>query len=187
MLELIVVLLLLRCTGNPQYKLRDFFQEKQSTSERNWLLASALGFVFLVVLVFITSIIADTLVGTKVSCFHFLFQLQYQFDCWKVYICSWNICFSLEACKTKAPDKLVDFECVCYWSSYLHFKLVQSRSIVGDKVNVHLQMHFLVYLHRSLAVWCEKVNIIHELCRKLTIQSWRKFFQVVQYRQHHAF
>ncbi|KAH0743953.1 hypothetical protein KY290_031946 [Solanum tuberosum] len=65
MLELIVVLLLLRCTGNPQYKLRDFFQEKQSTRERNWLLASALGFVFLVVLVFVTSIIADTLVGTK--------------------------------------------------------------------------------------------------------------------------
>lgn len=84
MLELIVVLLLLRCTGNPQYKLRDFFQEKQSTRERNWLLASALGFVFLVVLVFITSIIADTLVGTKVSCFQFLFQLHYQFDCWNV-------------------------------------------------------------------------------------------------------
>ncbi|KAJ8568943.1 hypothetical protein K7X08_032680 [Anisodus acutangulus] len=64
-LELIGVLLLLRCPGKPQYKLRDFFQEKQSTKERNWLLASALGFGFLVLLVFITSIIADTLVGTK--------------------------------------------------------------------------------------------------------------------------
>ncbi|MCD7465856.1 hypothetical protein HAX54_002034 [Datura stramonium] len=65
MLELIAVLLLLRCTGKPQYKLRDFFQVMQSTRERNWLLASALGFGFLVLLVFVTSIIADTLIGTK--------------------------------------------------------------------------------------------------------------------------
>ncbi|KAJ8568064.1 hypothetical protein K7X08_020786 [Anisodus acutangulus] len=63
-LELIGVLLLLRCPGKPQYKLRDFFQEKQSTKDRNWLLASALGFGFLVLLVFVTSIIAE-LVGTK--------------------------------------------------------------------------------------------------------------------------
>ncbi|XP_075079445.1 uncharacterized protein LOC107801834 isoform X2 [Nicotiana tabacum] len=65
MLELMGVLLLLRYPGKPQYKLRDFFQEKQSAKERNWLFASALGFGFLVLLVFTTSIIADWLIGTK--------------------------------------------------------------------------------------------------------------------------
>ncbi|XP_016497083.1 uncharacterized protein LOC107815947 isoform X3 [Nicotiana tabacum] len=64
-LELIGVLLLLRCPGKPQYKLRDFFQEKRSAKERNWLFVSALGFGFLVLLVFTTSIIVDWLIGTK--------------------------------------------------------------------------------------------------------------------------
>ncbi|PHT76634.1 hypothetical protein T459_20156 [Capsicum annuum] len=65
MLELIVVLILLRSTGKPKYKLRDFFQEKHLIRERNWLLASALGFGLLVLLVIVASIIADMLIGTK--------------------------------------------------------------------------------------------------------------------------
>lgn len=92
MLELMGVLLLLRYPGKPQYKLRDFFQEKQSAKERNWLFASALGFGFLVLLVFTTSIIADWLIGTKVSCLCFLFQMQYQIESWNAYCINspWN-------------------------------------------------------------------------------------------------
>ncbi|XP_019172208.1 PREDICTED: uncharacterized protein LOC109167611 [Ipomoea nil] len=61
-LELIVVLLLLRFPRKPQSSILEFFQARK---ERNWLLASAIGFGLLVFLVFLTSFISYRLVGPK--------------------------------------------------------------------------------------------------------------------------
>nr|GMD31071.1 putative CAAX amino terminal protease [Ipomoea batatas]GMD85965.1 putative CAAX amino terminal protease [Ipomoea batatas] len=64
-LELIGVLLLLRFPRKPQSSILEFFQAKQVSKERNWLLASAIGFGLLVFLVFLTSFISYRLVGPK--------------------------------------------------------------------------------------------------------------------------
>ncbi|KAL6998814.1 hypothetical protein U1Q18_042016, partial [Sarracenia purpurea var. burkii] len=64
-LELNSVLWLLNCIVKPQYKLSSFFQTKNHSKERNWLLASVLGFGFLLLLVFFTSVLADQLIGPK--------------------------------------------------------------------------------------------------------------------------
>lgn len=66
-LELSIVLLLLKCPGKPQYHLSDFFHANISSKRRSWLLASLLGFGFLLSLVFITSYFADRLMGPKVT------------------------------------------------------------------------------------------------------------------------
>ncbi|KAL3632299.1 hypothetical protein CASFOL_025283 [Castilleja foliolosa] len=65
-LELSIVLYLLKCPGKPQYDLQDFFHANKSSKQRSWLLTSALGFGFLLSLVFVTSYIADRLLGPKV-------------------------------------------------------------------------------------------------------------------------
>lgn len=64
-LELNAVLWLLRCVAKPQHKIFSFFQPKNQSKERNWLLASILGFGSLVLLVFFTLLVADQLVGPK--------------------------------------------------------------------------------------------------------------------------
>ncbi|KAM7503454.1 hypothetical protein LguiB_002358 [Lonicera macranthoides] len=64
-LELIGVSLLLRFSADPQYELLNFFQDSKLPKERNWLLASFLGFGFLLLLVFLTSLLADVLIGPK--------------------------------------------------------------------------------------------------------------------------
>uniref|UniRef100_A0A2C9UWT1 CAAX prenyl protease 2/Lysostaphin resistance protein A-like domain-containing protein n=1 Tax=Manihot esculenta TaxID=3983 RepID=A0A2C9UWT1_MANES len=61
-LELTGALLLLRTTAKPEHKLMSFFKSKK---ERNWVLASAVGFGSLVLLVFLTSLLADVLVEAK--------------------------------------------------------------------------------------------------------------------------
>ncbi|KAL3509388.1 hypothetical protein ACH5RR_028789 [Cinchona calisaya] len=64
-LDLVGFFLLMKCPGKPQYKLRDFFQINNLARERNWLWASLLGFLFLILLVLLTSIIADQFLGQK--------------------------------------------------------------------------------------------------------------------------
>ncbi|GAV70433.1 Abi domain-containing protein [Cephalotus follicularis] len=64
-LELTGTLLLLKATSKPQYNLKNFFKADKSPEKRNWLLASALGFLVLISLVFLTSLLADTFVGHK--------------------------------------------------------------------------------------------------------------------------
>ncbi|PIN12419.1 Non-specific protein-tyrosine kinase [Handroanthus impetiginosus] len=64
-LELSIVLWLLKCPGKPQYDLSDFLHANKSSEERSWLLASLLGFGLLLSLVFITSYLADTLMGHR--------------------------------------------------------------------------------------------------------------------------
>ncbi|KAK1396254.1 Clathrin light chain 1 [Heracleum sosnowskyi] len=64
-LELVVVSLLLRFSAKPPYKIFSNVEADTMTNERNWLLASVFGFGFLVLLVFITSLIADSLIGPK--------------------------------------------------------------------------------------------------------------------------
>ncbi|XP_021830908.1 uncharacterized protein LOC110770995, partial [Prunus avium] len=64
-LELIAALVLLQSTAKPQYKFVDFFKANKVSKERSWLLASAVGFGFLFMLVFLTSFLADSVVGPK--------------------------------------------------------------------------------------------------------------------------
>ncbi|KAK1355296.1 ER lumen protein-retaining receptor [Heracleum sosnowskyi] len=64
-LELVVVSLLLRFSAKPPYKIFSNIEADTMTNERNWLLASVFGFGFLVLLVFVTSLIADSLIGPK--------------------------------------------------------------------------------------------------------------------------
>ncbi|MBA0873393.1 hypothetical protein Goshw_001552 [Gossypium schwendimanii] len=69
-LELLATLFLLKSTIKPNNRLLDIF--KVNPVERNWLLASALGFGVLILLVFLTSIVVDGLYGIKVSIFNFI-------------------------------------------------------------------------------------------------------------------
>lgn len=64
-LELIAALLLLQSTAKPQYKFVNFFKANKLSKERSWLLASVVGFGFLFMLVFLTSFLADRVVGPK--------------------------------------------------------------------------------------------------------------------------
>ncbi|CAJ1978939.1 unnamed protein product [Sphenostylis stenocarpa] len=64
-LELSGALVLLKYTAKPQYKFSNFFKKNNVFSNRNWFLSSALGFGFLVLLIFLTSILADLLYGSK--------------------------------------------------------------------------------------------------------------------------
>ncbi|KAG7011969.1 hypothetical protein SDJN02_26877, partial [Cucurbita argyrosperma subsp. argyrosperma] len=63
--EFIVTLLLLKVTAKPNYRFRNFFRDHNLGGKRNWLFASAFGFGFLVSLVFLTSILAETVLGPK--------------------------------------------------------------------------------------------------------------------------
>lgn len=65
-LELSAALFLLSWTIKPECDLVNFFKPNKSAAERNWLLASALGFTVLTSLVFLTSLVADRLFGAKV-------------------------------------------------------------------------------------------------------------------------
>ncbi|XP_048328636.2 uncharacterized protein LOC107417297 [Ziziphus jujuba] len=58
-LELIGTLLLLKFTVKPQYNFMNFFKATDLSKDRNWLLASAIGFGFLFSLVSIASFLAD--------------------------------------------------------------------------------------------------------------------------------
>ncbi|TYH33717.1 hypothetical protein ES332_D13G078200v1 [Gossypium tomentosum] len=62
-LELLATLFLLKSAIKPNNRHLDIF--KANPVERNWLLASALGFGVLILLVFLTSIVVDGLYGIK--------------------------------------------------------------------------------------------------------------------------
>ncbi|TYI46006.1 hypothetical protein E1A91_D13G076600v1 [Gossypium mustelinum] len=62
-LELLATLFFLKSAIKPNNRLLDIF--KVNPLERNWLLASALGFGVLILLVFLTSIVVDGLYGIK--------------------------------------------------------------------------------------------------------------------------
>lgn len=72
-LELAASLLLLKSTAKPEYEVVSFFKTDELSEKRNWLLASSLGFGFLVLLVFLTSLVADRLIGPKVGFWIYLF------------------------------------------------------------------------------------------------------------------
>ncbi|KAJ0112167.1 hypothetical protein Patl1_02229 [Pistacia atlantica] len=67
LLELSGALFLLSRTIKPQHDLLTLFKAKKLSEERNWLLASALGLGFLILLVFSTLLIADRLFGAKAA------------------------------------------------------------------------------------------------------------------------
>ncbi|EOX99401.1 CAAX amino terminal protease family protein, putative isoform 3 [Theobroma cacao] len=52
-------------TIKPKNGLMNFFKSSELSIERNWVLASALGFGILILFVFLTSILADRLYGVK--------------------------------------------------------------------------------------------------------------------------
>ncbi|XP_050381690.1 uncharacterized protein LOC126798697 isoform X1 [Argentina anserina] len=63
--ELIAAMLLLQITAKPHYKFANSFKADKLSNQRNWLLASAVGFGSLFVLVFLTSFLADIFIGPK--------------------------------------------------------------------------------------------------------------------------
>ncbi|GKU96478.1 hypothetical protein SLEP1_g9709 [Rubroshorea leprosula] len=64
-LELTGTFLLLRSILKPKHGLLNLYKASKLPKDRNWLLASALGFTVLIFLVFLTSILADRFYGTK--------------------------------------------------------------------------------------------------------------------------
>ncbi|KAK7404983.1 hypothetical protein VNO78_06088 [Psophocarpus tetragonolobus] len=64
-LEFNGALVLLKYSAKSQYKFSNFFKRNKLLSIRNWFLSSALGFGFLVLLIFLTSLLADRLFGSK--------------------------------------------------------------------------------------------------------------------------
>ncbi|KAG4385497.1 hypothetical protein GLYMA_12G111866v4 [Glycine max] len=64
-LELSGALLLLKYTAKPQYKFSNFFKKNKLLSNRNWILSWALGFGFLVLLIFLTYLLADRLFDSQ--------------------------------------------------------------------------------------------------------------------------
>ncbi|KAF9661763.1 hypothetical protein SADUNF_Sadunf19G0102300 [Salix dunnii] len=64
-LELTASLLLLKSTAKPEYEVVSLLKTYKLSKKRNWLLASSLGFGFLILLVFLTSLVADRLIGPK--------------------------------------------------------------------------------------------------------------------------
>eukprot|EP00268_Persea_americana_P058289 TRINITY_DN7041_c1_g1_i4.p1 TRINITY_DN7041_c1_g1~~TRINITY_DN7041_c1_g1_i4.p1 ORF type:complete len:300 (-),score=42.73 TRINITY_DN7041_c1_g1_i4:278-1177(-) len=63
--ELLGAFAVLQYTAKPQYKLTTLFLSKKPSGERNWILAASLGFGFLLLVVILTSLLADVLVGPK--------------------------------------------------------------------------------------------------------------------------
>lgn len=72
-LEFNAALVVLKSTAKPQYKFSSFFENNKLLSDRNWFLSSALGFGFIALLVCLTSLLADRLLGFKVSDYIYLF------------------------------------------------------------------------------------------------------------------
>ncbi|KAI3846755.1 hypothetical protein MKX03_028271 [Papaver bracteatum] len=65
-MELFGTLALLGYTKKTDYKLASFFfQSSEFSKQRSWVKASCLGFGFLIFLVFLTSFVANILIGTK--------------------------------------------------------------------------------------------------------------------------
>ncbi|CAN1123776.1 hypothetical protein LINPERHAP2_LOCUS2027 [Linum perenne] len=60
-LELVGTLLLLNNAASPEHKLLNYFQVQRSDNHRSWMLASASGFGFLILLMFLTSLVAGQL------------------------------------------------------------------------------------------------------------------------------
>jgi len=92
-LELSGALVLLKHTAKPQYKFSNFFKKNNLLSYRNWFLSSALGFGFLALLIFLTSLLAYLLYGSKVG--HYIFSQLYHFiyveKQYKLYDCTFVI------------------------------------------------------------------------------------------------
>ncbi|KAJ9550178.1 hypothetical protein OSB04_014223 [Centaurea solstitialis] len=63
-LEFVAFILLLGFSEKP-FNIRSFFETRVLPKERNWLLASVLGLCFLLASVFLTSLVADKLIGPK--------------------------------------------------------------------------------------------------------------------------
>ncbi|XP_068646586.1 uncharacterized protein [Aristolochia californica] len=64
-MELLGALALLGYTAKRPYKLLSIFSGQQAPEGRNWVVASAVGFGLLILLVFLTSFVADRLIGPK--------------------------------------------------------------------------------------------------------------------------
>uniref|UniRef100_A0A7N0UL77 CAAX prenyl protease 2/Lysostaphin resistance protein A-like domain-containing protein n=1 Tax=Kalanchoe fedtschenkoi TaxID=63787 RepID=A0A7N0UL77_KALFE len=64
-LELIFVLSLLNYTAKPESDVFSFLKSGKLSAQRNWLLASFVGFLLLIVLIFLISVIEDVLLGPK--------------------------------------------------------------------------------------------------------------------------
>ncbi|CAM8958531.1 unnamed protein product [Rhodiola kirilowii] len=66
-LELIIVLSLLDYATKPESGALSFLKSSKLSSQRKWWLASSVGFVVLILLIFLTSIVEDVLFGPKAA------------------------------------------------------------------------------------------------------------------------
>ncbi|CAM8952664.1 unnamed protein product [Rhodiola kirilowii] len=66
-LELIIVLSLLDYATKPESEALSFLKSSKLSSQRKWWLASSVGFVVLILLIFLTSIVEDVLFGPKLQ------------------------------------------------------------------------------------------------------------------------
>ncbi|CAL0333868.1 unnamed protein product [Lupinus luteus] len=64
-LELSGALVLFKYYAKPQYEFTNFFKSDKLLNGRNWIVASVLGFGFLVFLIFLTSLLSEGLFGSK--------------------------------------------------------------------------------------------------------------------------
>lgn len=78
-LEFILTLLLLKLTAKPNYRFRYFFRDNELCNKRNWIFASAFGVGFLFSLVFLTSLLAESVIGPKVSMMTFCLRPTFAF------------------------------------------------------------------------------------------------------------
>lgn len=79
-IEFSAALVLLKYTAKPQYKFSNFFKSNKLLSNRNWFLSAALGFGFIVLVICLTSLLADTFFGSKVG------------DCLFISVISFHLC-----------------------------------------------------------------------------------------------
>ena len=80
-------LVLLKYTAKPQYKFSNFSRKNKLLSNRNWFLSSAVGFGFLVLLIFLTSLLADRLFGSKVGDYIYIYIYIYIYSYIFNFIC----------------------------------------------------------------------------------------------------
>ncbi|MQL78249.1 hypothetical protein Taro_010660 [Colocasia esculenta] len=64
-LELVGALILLHYSAKRPYKISSFFQNQNNSEERNWIKAASFGLIFLMLVVLLTSLLADRLLGPK--------------------------------------------------------------------------------------------------------------------------
>lgn len=138
-LEFILTLLLLKLTAKPNYRFRNFFRDNELCSKRNWIFASAFGVGFLLSLVFLTSLLAERVIGPKVSMANFCLWPTFAFPIEFFKIASDRLVIALfglyQNCKVLGLQGLAPFidhniECINHFFSCFYFYHIKTIFII---------------------------------------------------------